>query len=250
MEIEERIANLSRATGRTPIEQDLARGPIVTAAPVLTATPGVTAPIAVLLESRTIAYFKRFADQNQQSCQHYGHERFDVPLNEITAWRLAYAMGDPWRQLLPTAVLRNIGGRTGVLINHKDGKPDIDAFTDALGQVMAAAFFDALIGNQDRHLMNYRYDSTTRRLGLIDHGFAFARPGDFMNGSAFLAARLRVGPPDSLVSSAELNVLERLLASGDLHGLRSFLAADRADALQARARTMAQTRCLPAVGAF
>jgi hypothetical protein len=237
VKIEERIRNLSAATRGTPIEQDLARGRISMVAPVVTATPGATTPVVV-------------GDQNPAACRHYGHEPFDVPCNEVTAWRLAYAMGDPWRQLLPTAVLRNIGGRTGVLVNHKDGKPNPDAFTDARGQVMAAALFDALIANQDRHALNYRYDATTRRLGLIDHGFAFARPGDFMNGSAFLAARLLAGPPESLLSPTEQRVLEVLLDSGDLHGLRGFLATDRADALEARAENMARNRCLPAVGAF
>lgn len=250
MKIEDRIANLTAATRGTPIELDLARGSIAVTAPVVTVTPGVTSPVAVVLETRRVAYFKRFGDQNKASCQHYGHDRFDVPLNEVAAWRLADAMGDPWRQLLPTAVLRNIGGRSGVLINHKHGKPNPDAFVDARGQVSAAALFDALIGNQDRHMLNYRYDAQVRRLGLIDHGFAFAKPGDFVNGSAFVAARLTAGPPESTVSLTEQAVLERLLGSGDLFGLRRFLAADRADALEARAEKMARTRCLLGVGAF
>jgi len=36
---------------------------------------------------------------------------------------------------------------------------------------------DALIAQQDRHLDNARFDGDS--LGLIDHGFSFALPGDF-----------------------------------------------------------------------
>lgn len=251
MNIDERIANLVAATIRsTPIEQELLREDIIAMAPVMTANPGATAPLVVILDTRRVAYFKRFRDQNPNLCQQYRHDRVDVPLNEVTAWRLAWAMGDPWRQLLPTAVVRRIDGSGGALINQKDGTPDPDAFTDAAGQVMAAALFDALIGNQDRNLLNFRYDATSTRLGLIDHGFAFARPGDFVNGSAFVAARRLAPAPAGVITDREERALEALLQSGDLHGLRRFLTANRADALEERARRMLGRRCLLGVGDF
>lgn len=251
MNIDERIANLVGATARsTPIEQELLREPIIAMAPIMTLNPGTTTPLVVILETRRTAYFKRFRDQNANLCNQYGHERIEVPLNEVTAWRLAFAMGDPWRQLLPTAVIRKIEGNGGALINEKAGKPDLDAFADATGQVMAAAFFDALTGNQDRNLLNFRYDATSKRLGLIDHGFTFARPHDFVNGSAFVVARKLAGPPVALIADRERRALQALLDSGDLHGLRAFLDSDRADAVESRAERMLTTRCLLGVGDF
>ena len=38
---------------------------------------------------------------------------------------------------------------------------------------LAAGFFDALIGNQDRRVGQFRYDEANRALGLIDHRFSF-----------------------------------------------------------------------------
>src|SRR2546429_515446 len=97
-------------------------------------------------------------------------------------------------------------------------------------------------------MRNYRYDGESNSLGLIDHAFAFARPGDPFNSSAFLAGR-RLHAGSTLIPK-ELAALEALLDAGDLHGLREFLPVDRADALEDRARAMVNTRLLPALGAF
>ena len=52
---------------------------------------------------------------------------------------------------------------------------------------IAAAFFDSLIGQQDRHRGNYRWDATNEKLGLIDRGFAFAHaPDQYFNRSVFV----------------------------------------------------------------
>ncbi len=218
-------------------------------APAITGTAGTSQPLLVILETRRSAFFKRFCDQPPNLCRQYGHDRMDPPLNEVAAWRLAYALGDPWRQLLPTAVLRSIDGHGGALINDKHACVDTRVFQEAEGQVKAAGFWDALIGQQDRNARNYRYDHSRRRLGLIDHGFAFARPGDPLNGSMFHAARKRM-PGGATLLSHEEEVLETLVSSGDLLGLRGYIDGDRAEALDARARMMLAKRLLPAVGEF
>lgn len=246
MNLTDRIANLNAATAHgTLIEQQLLYDEVIEVGTAVTGSPGSSAPLLVVLESRRTAFFKRFCDQNRTLCAQYGHHPFEIPVNEVTAWRLASAMGDPWRQLLPTAVLRVIDNNGGALINDKLGKVDNAVFTEAASQISAAAFWDALIGNQDRNMRNFRYDSLHKRLGLIDHGFVFARPGDPINRSSyFLAQRRRQGPVT--ISPREEEVLEELLAS-DLHRLREFLAAERANALAARAQSMLRTRCLPSV---
>jgi hypothetical protein len=253
MNIDERIANLVVATARgTAKEQELLRERVIEIGSAISdTTVNTTAPPLVVLETRETAFFKRFCDQKAAVCRLYNQDRLDAVLNEVIAWRLAYAMGDPWRQLLPTAVLRKIEGLGGALVRDRAGKNDPAAYVEAESQVMAAGFWDALIGNQDRNTRNYRYEAGPKRLALIDHGFAFARPGDLMNpnAAAFFAYRRRQ-PTGHVLMPRELSAVEALLDSGNLHGLREFLTVDRADALQARAEKMLQSKVLPAIGAF
>jgi hypothetical protein len=248
--IDERIANLVAATASgTAIEQELMRESILAVAPTLTKNPGSSRPLLVVLETRRNAFFKRFRDQDPNLCQHYRHHPIEVPLNEVAAWRLAWAMGNPWRQLAPTAVFRKIDNHGGALINQKRGEPDPAVFADAKSQVWAAALWDALIGNQDRNARNFKYDAEHTRLGLIDHGFVFARRGDPINVTSYFHAHRSREQGGATLSRHEQGALEALLDS-DLYGLRDYLAPDRADALEARARQMQRSRCLPMVGAF
>jgi hypothetical protein len=250
MDIDTRIANLVAATVTgTPIEQELLRAPVIALASPITKSTGTSAPPLVILETRRSCFFKRFRDQVPRICANYRHHPYDVPLNEVATWRLAWAMGNPWRQLLPTSVFRKIEEAGGALINAKHGIIDYDVFAQAPAQVAAAAFFDALVGNQDRNAGNFRYDAATKRLGLIDHGFVFARPGDPINNGSFFAAHRRHQNQLGL-TQRELEALEHLLGTDDLHGLRGFIAHDRAEALEARAEKMLGSKCLLGVGAF
>jgi hypothetical protein len=253
MNIDERIASLVASTARgTAKEQELLRERVIEIGSAITGTSvNTTAPPLVVLETRETAFFKRFSDQKPALCRLYNQDRLSAVLNEVIAWRLAYAMGDPWRQLVPTAVLRKIDGLGGALVRDRRGKNDPAAYLEAASQVMAAGFWDALIGNQDRNTRNYRYESAPKRLALIDHGFVFARPGDPLNpnAAAFFAYRRRQ-PTGQVLTAHELATIEALVDSGNLHGLRQFLPADRADALETRARTMLQSNVLPTVGTF
>jgi len=148
-----------------------------------------------------------------------------------------------------SAVLRYIrDAGPGVLINWRRGSPDPAVFDQANAQVCAAAFWDALIGQQDRHATNFRYDAETRRLALIDNAFAFARPNDLHNQSLFLAYRRSAHMVP--LNGSERTALETILGSDDLLGLRLFISEDRADAFEARARAMLERKMLPLPGAF
>jgi hypothetical protein len=243
MEIQERINNLMAATVvGTAVEQDLLRAGVITMGTALTATGGTSAPPLVILDTRRTAFFKRFRDQRPNICAQYGHAPFDVPLNEVAAWRLAFAMGDPWRQLVPTAVFRKINDAGGALINDRKAKADLRVFMEARGQAAAAGFWDALIGQQDRNTQNFRYDRSTRTLALIDHGFSFARPGDLCNSTIFAHARHQSSPDLSQEERAALTALD----AADLHGLRKYIAPDRVAALQSRTTEMLRSgRVLP-----
>ena len=98
---------------------------------------------------------------------------------------------------------------------------------------MAAGFFDRLIGQQDRHAGNYLVDE--RGLTLIDHGFAFSKPGDRLNAAYLMVYRTQASPA---LRPNERDALTRLLASPDVLGLRGLLPADRLEAMLQRARDM------------
>jgi len=253
MDINARINNLCAAAAatRSQVERELLRAPVIVVGPHQTQHPGSSAPLVTILatgETTRTAYFKRFCDQVPALCGHYGQDRVEAPMNEVIAWRLADAMGDPWRRLVPASVLRKHDGRGGTLINEKPGEARANsAIACGTQEADAAAFWDALIGNQDRNLGNFRYDGSTGHLGLIDHAFSFARPGDLANSSVYLAVRHSAGRAD--ITSAEHGALRLLLDSGNLHGLRGYLPADRANALEARAQAMAAGH-LPVPGAF
>jgi hypothetical protein len=247
--LQDRINRLQQATadGAT-IEQFMLHEPVHHVARNTTANPGSSTTFVVVFQSRRQGILKTFAGQNPATCHAYGQDPYEAVTHEVVAWRLAYALGSPWDQLVPAAVLRDIqGAGPGALINFKRGKPDLNVFHEATSQVRAAAFWDALIGQQDRHGINFRYDAAAKRLGLIDNAFAFARRGDFRNDSIFLAWRLSAH--QQTLSPREREVLERLLDE-DLHGLHDYLPDDRVHALEHRAQRMVTTGSLPSPAAF
>lgn len=241
MDIDARIAKLAAAAAisPSPVEQELLRADVIVVAPHQTVHPGTSAPAAVYLAGGREAFFKRFRDQRTDLCAIYGHDRVEVPMNEVVAWRLAMALGDPWARLVPASVLRKIEDDHGLLVggalmDKVHGEADAaKAVTSALDDVIAAGFWDALIGNQDRNLGNLRVSDAG--LGLIDHGFSFGRPGDLINSATFVAVRHREGRAS--ITNHERDALVELL-DRDLHGLRQYLAPARANALGARAQSM------------
>jgi hypothetical protein len=123
-----------------------------------------------------------------------------------------------------------------------------------------AAFFDALIGAQNRHDQNLRAEAPPR-LGLIDHGYAFARPGDWHNSyetaGFFLKMRFGerrfrlphgpvldysgLGPLSPALDSREQAAIARLAADRGLLGVAQLLSDDRADALRDRVARMGRS---------
>jgi hypothetical protein len=245
-----RIDLLQDATIRgSELEQAMLHEPVHLVSPNGTANAGVSTTYVVVFESGRKAILKTFEGQHPNACVHYGQDRFEAPTHEVVAWRLAHALGGRWEQMVPTAVLRDVpDAGAGVLINWRDGDPDMAVFNDAKEQVFAAAFWDALIGQQDRHARNFRYDRSSRRLALIDNAFAFARQGDLFASSMFLAHRRQQHA--TTLSEPEHRALGELLEHDDLFGLRLFLGEDRVEAVENRARAMHEKRLLPLPGAY
>jgi hypothetical protein len=106
---------------------------------------------------------------------------------------------------------------------------------DARDDALAAGFFDALIGNQDRHAGQFRYDADEQALGLLDHGFSFPVEGSLCRSAYFQDFRRRQHPR---ITDEEREVLEQLLGDSELFGLAGVLEPDRAARLRWRAQRM------------
>lgn len=186
--------------------------------------------------------------------QLYGHaSAATTGINECAAWRLARALGAPWETMIPTAVMRwlppepGLVGGWGPLVRKGNGPSgELAPFLspDLYGP---AAIFDALIGQQDRHLGNQRYESVTGRLTLIDHGFAFPAGRWRLNESAFVAARHRNG--EESLTAAEIATLQPLPDSSAWRELERILEVGQMAALRWRLDQMLRSgRLLPASG--
>ena len=133
-------------------------------------------------------FFKPLYGVDQTNAAGYDQDSVvDVGLHEIVAWRLARELGAPWDAMVAPAVWFDQPGAASIMdcgplllgVGQDMSMPEPGAGFDQL--VSNAAFFDALVGHQDRHDQNLRSDAAPPALFLIDHGYSFARPGDYHN---------------------------------------------------------------------
>jgi hypothetical protein len=196
--------------------------------------------------AREGAYFKPVNGIAPTTAYLFGHTRESVCLAELSTYRLAHALGEPFASLVPACVVRSIpeidADAPGSLTPERFDERKADVFYHAPDQVIRAAFFDALIANQDRSRSNLLFDADRSDLALIDHGFAFPRDGDVHLHSILLDWRRTAGLCE--LADEEVTALERLVANDHLLGLRGYLETERADAVERRARHMLATRRL------
>lgn len=229
--------NLALATqGAHPAEPALLEGhPIATARQEI----GANTTIKTELDTGQYGFHKPFEGINTSLARHFGQEGAQQPLHEIAAWRLAAHLGDPYDRMVPTCVLREIEGKWGSFAAAVDGYHDQAAHSLTDADVDAAAFFDSVIGQQDRHSLNYLSDDQGH-VHLIDHGYSFATPGDELNLSTFQTLR------ETPLTTNEQATLQRVLDSPDTCGLHGLLEEPRVTALRARVERMLSTgRVLP-----
>jgi len=159
-------------------------------------------------------------------------------INECAAWRLARAMGSPWDTLVPTAVMRwlppgaGLVGGWGPLIRKGNGPSGEPTPFNVQALCSPAAFFDSLIGQQDRHRGNQRYEAATARLTLIDHGFAFPGGRWRFKESAFLQQRHDDGA--GALTSDEVALLDDLPSRSVWQELALMLTGEQMQALEWR----------------
>jgi hypothetical protein len=179
----------------------------------------------------------------KQALAQYEHTPVSTTISECAAWQLAKHLGPPWTDLVVTTVMkfphhpetdRPMVGAANIFRGGDVGKR---GFYDAVpDQVATAAFFDAIIGQQDRNTGNVLWYEERQRIYLIDHSFSFARAGDRHGSSDLVQWRWTHG--SGRLTDFEVGALDRVLESDDLVTLRRYLAPERADALEARARSM------------
>jgi hypothetical protein len=205
----------------------------------------------VELESGRCAYFKPtngpYAQRTPalRAMASYGHTLMSMTISECAAWQLARRLGPPWEALIAPTVLRFLalpgrGREVGSLSLAQQGRDRQRGFFQAVPeQVSSGAFFDMLVGQQDRNLGNVLWDERARCIHLIDHAFTFGLPGRPTGELALSVWRWQHGSRD--LAEAEARALRDLVAD-DLHGLGSFVEPERAAALERRAETMIETR--------
>jgi hypothetical protein len=241
MSFDDRIRELEDQQG-TPDESHLLYERVIAYAPAGT-NPGVNQTFKAVLESGHVGYHKPFAGVSSVHASAFQQHPDEVPINECAAWRLAFRLGGPFRDVVAPTVLREISGEAGSLSAEQVGTlNDQRLFFAAPELALAAAFIDSLIAQQDRHGGNSRWDHGNRKLGLIDHGYTFALPGHRLNAAWFVGWRWNVGRQS--LEQVEADTIDRLLQSGDLLGLRRFMLPDRADQLEDRAQRMLAARSI------
>jgi hypothetical protein len=234
-------------------EDDLIAADVVEVRAYRGATDHISDVYEVELESGRRAYFKPtngpYAQRTPalRAMRNYGHTLPSMTVSECAAWQLARRLGPPWEALVVPTVLRFLavpgGGReVGSLSLARPGRDRQRAFFAAVPeQVSSGAFFDTLVGQQDRNLGNVLWDEDPRRIHLVDHAFTFGLPGRPTGELALSVWRWRQGSRD--LAEAEARALRDLVESG-LHGLGSFVEPERAAALKRRAERMLATRRL------
>lgn len=197
-------------------------------------TTGVNVTRKVTLDGGATGFFKPFSGIDTEIAEDYGQPRPVQPIHEVATWQFARELGPQYADLVPPCVVRKVDGEYGSMAYGVEGKegPPVGISGDVVGR---AGFFDALIGQQDRHSDNLL---TGEKMHLIDHGFAFGVEDDMPNAGALQQARRRAEPG---LRDDERLTLRRVLDSPTTLGLAGVLEQARVNAVRDRARRMLET---------
>jgi hypothetical protein len=205
----------------------------------------------VVLETGRHAYFKPIdgwveaEPASKRILIEYGHSPVSAAISECAAWQLAKRLGEPWVALVAPTVIRAVrigdAAQVGSLALHVPGREKTREYFKAVPEMAArAAFFDCLSGQQDRNPGNVRWHEPRGMIHLIDHSFAFARPGDKCGHREIVDWRWHHYGRE--LTQEEMQAATHV--SHDAFGLEPFLEPERAAALQARAEELEKGQIL------
>lgn len=221
---DERSLLTGQPTAIVPLSSRRARG--------MAPKGGTNQTVRMTLDNGMTGYFKPVAGERRDLASGFGQDSHQQGVHEAAAWRLASQMGAPWSEIVPPVVMREVNGVVGSFALERPGRTS-NRSPWHTGEWREAAFFDCLIGQQDRHAGNYLVAGD--RINLIDHGYAFAKPGDYRNFSWLSDERVTTDPA---LTYSERDALQRLVSSPDLMGMSKILQPERAEALRRRAEGM------------
>ena len=228
---QEQVSALYESQATTELERELVESLPARVDPFRDRASHVVDLYEVVLETGRLTYFKplnayqRATAPLKRALLNYSHTPVSTLLSECGAWQLAKNLDGIWEEVGSLAVFRPGSVRTR-------------AYFQAVPQQAAAgAFFDCVIGQQDRNRGNVLWQEERQRIYLIDHGFAFGRPGDQTGELELSVWRWQHGSrgltDPELAAAAEL-------VEHDLYGARDYLDDDRASAVLDRLRRMRQ----------
>jgi len=216
---------------------------------------GVNDTRRLIFSSGGEGYFKAFGGLDDSAAYGHGDHSGQQPVHEVAAWQLARNLGPEYASIVAPCAFREHNGHWGSVSQGTAGSPyavvgsDLNTIMskrarDGVQQIHDAAFYDALIGNGDRHGGNFLINQ--RGLTLIDHGFAF-HTGGVESGNWGRLIGQRIKNNASALTTREREHLDALLASKDAHGMAGILEDDRLEAMLRRARIMRDEGNLRAV---
>lgn len=207
----------------------------------------VSAVYEVVLETGLLCFFKPangFQNASvplKRALHNYGQTPVSSVLHECAAWQLARQLGGVWEDISMPAVARVLELPTGVrefgsLARFRPGRAGSRTYFRGVPEhASAGAFFDCVIGQQDRNRGNVLWHEERERIYLIDNAFSFMRADDARGIQELQQWRWEMGDPS--LTTTEREAIDALVDS-DLFGLRGYLEPDRAEALRARALRM------------
>jgi hypothetical protein len=244
---QEKVDWLFEHQATTDLEHELQESAPGRVQPFKGDTKHVAQLFEIVLETGRTGYFKpmegwTYADAvSKRTLVNYGHDQLSATLSECAAWQVAKGLGSPWDELVVPTVIRAIPvdgtPQVGSLAVYRAGRDGTREFYKVVpDQAAAGAFFDCLIGQQDRNKGNVLWHDLRRQVHLIDHSFSFGRRKDNTGSRELGEWRWNVQKSSEL-SAAEKQALNAC-SGGPPFEIDNCLAADRVSALVERVERM------------
>lgn len=196
------------------------------------------------LEDGSRGYFKDYDHMKDQgdgdSILWFGPTILGSFTNEVAAYQLSEALGEPYKGMVPVTVFREHDNHLGTLQLEAEGTVgagwDMDNEDWDADAVRRAALFDYIAGSQDRHSDNYAVVKNADGKGkpiMIDNGFSFPKDESPLNTSVFLEMYIADGSK-TLTAEDKETLKKAIVAAKDGGVLDKYLAKSARETLITR----------------